>query len=59
MAERSNPGGLTFTAGQVPDNDTVPQPPAEPAPPVSFAERATAAACVLIVIAAIVIGAVR
>lgn len=56
MAERiSNISGhLTFADGRVPDNDTVPQSPAEPAPPVTFGERLLAVILFGIVVGAIV-----
>lgn len=42
----------------IPDGDTVPQPPPEPAPPASIAERWWAALFVAITVGAIVVGTV-
>lgn len=65
MVERPTPGPLPpahhIPHGRppLPDGDTVPQPPPADPPPVTFAERLTAAVCVCIVLAAVAIGALR
>lgn len=57
ITDPHHPVSLRHGTGRLPDGQDVPQP--EPAPPVSYAERAWAALFVGIVLAAFVIGALR